>query len=60
MIHRLAANLQNAYSSDSEDFTDEMVRFSGHLNQMDEDVSTLIKLLRHIRWSSLTHIPMLK
>ena len=39
-IRHLAANLQKAYSSVSEDFPDEMVRFSGHLNQMDENVST--------------------
>jgi len=46
--------LQKAYSSDlEEDFPDIMVRFSGHLNQMGENVSTSVKLLRQIRESDI-------
>ena len=53
-IRHLAANLQKAYSSDSEeDFPDEMVRFSGYQNQTDENVSTPVKLLRDIRESDI-------
>ena len=36
-----------------ENFPDEMVRFSGRLNQMDENVSRPVKLLRHIRESDI-------
>ena len=36
-----------------EDIPDEMVRFSGRLNQMDANVSTPVKLLRHIRESDI-------
>jgi len=53
-IRHLAADLQKAYSSDLEEyFPDEMVRFSSHLNHMDENVSTPEKLLRHIRESDI-------
>jgi len=52
-IRNLAANLQKAYTLDlEEDFPDEMVRFSGHLKQMDENVFTPVGLtaFANIQW----------
>jgi len=40
---------KRTYSLDQECFHDEMIRFSSRLNQMDENVSMPVKLLRRIR-----------
>jgi len=45
IICYLAANLQKAYSLDLEDFSDGKILFSGRLSQMDENLSTPVKLL---------------
>jgi len=53
-IHYLAANLQKIYSLGlKQRFTEGIVHFSGYLNSMAENVSTRVKLLRHIRESDI-------